>query len=156
MEIRQWTDELQAKQFQKKFGIAPIYRLRWFFNFKDHKPDSYGGWNSGSQKPNEMAAFKDKNNLSIACIQGEKVGSWVIQNLVTIDGTRFVGFKWVYAASLGGFNPGTFKPTPMVIGMSILTNDEQATVYLDGRVALRKLTDNEKDLKFMSEHSRGV
>jgi len=159
IEHRQWTDETLAKQFTPILGSSPIWRLRWYLDYGDHKPSVWGPWNRGSQVPSEMAAFKDKSNLRVAIIQGEKIGAWAIQNIVSVDGHRFAGFQWVFGVSIGGGGLRatiTQKLTPIVLGMTLLTGEEIATVTVSGQVDVKKLTEKQKKFKFMSEHSRGV
>ena len=148
------TDEL-IKTLPTIYGLKPIYRLRWRLVFKDHKLDAYGGWNSQRQVPNEMAAFKDKSNLLYGIIEGERQG-YGPKVLLEIDGHMVAGFQWVTAMSSPSFGRfQSYTNSGPVLGMSILTNSQKASVFIDGSGACRNL--NEYELKHKTtEHSLGV
>lgn len=149
-----YTQE-QLSKLPSNYQHPPLYRLRWRFDYNDGKRSRYGGWNSASTNPRDMAAFIDKTNLAKAIIEGEMIGSWALKPFAEIDGHRYVSCSWIMAASLPVFNAGIFKTGGSIIGMAMFTEDEQVLVFVDGKIAIRRLKPHEKKTDVM-EHSIGV
>ena len=154
-----YSDDMLAKQLPRNKGFQGFYRLRWRLEYLDGKKTQYGGWNAASQDIKQMAAFKNKDHLARAVIEGEKVGQWVIYPLVEVDGHNFASFEWRVALTapsfLGRSKMDSYTASGDVIGMSILTRDKKITVFVDGQVQTRPLTEYEMGHK-LQEHTIGV
>lgn len=145
------TDEQLAKQLPTVKGFKSFYRLRWRFQYADGKPDVYGQWNGTA-----IAAWSvDKTNLLYALIEGEKFGHWTQKVLVRVPGQIFATAKWVAGTSvlMGG---GDVKSTPAeIVGLTLQTNDEAITAFIDGSVSRRALSAADRKFK-LREHTTEV
>jgi len=149
-----WSDEQLRNNLTKLHGVLPMFRLRWRFDFSQHKLTRYGRWNGGSQKPEEMACNVNKIGLVRACVEGEKVARWDHRILAEVDGHNFVSFAWEAVAGLPVIGMiGTCTVESQVVGLSIITRDKKISVYIDGRVKTTDLTDYEQTHK-LEEHRR--
>lgn len=144
----------QLALLPKSFGYQPLYRLRWRFDFRG-KNTIYGGWNSASTNPRDMAAFVNKTGLVRASIEGEMIGSYALKILAEIEGQRYVSMSWLMAASLPVFNPGRFQTQGSIIGLSMFTEIEQYMVYINGHAIIKQLCDHEQKID-VTEHRLGV
>jgi hypothetical protein len=132
-----------------------IYRLRIRFDFKDKK--SWKSiWNSTSRNPKDMAAYVNKNGLVRAAIEGEKLLGYAQSTLLEIDGHDYVTSQWEASVSVP-INPGTktYKRQADIVGLSLITREEKITIFVDGSMSRRNLTEEEKKFK-ITEHSLGV
>lgn len=145
------TDEQLSKQLPIIQGFKPWYRLRWRFQFSDGKPDKYGQWN-GSQ----IAAWSvNKANILYAVIEGEKIGAWSIHEFVRVPGPMYATCKWVAACGVSTKAVGKYgaiQKAGDIVGLTFQTNDEAITVFIDGRIDRRSLTDYERKFK-LKEHT---
>jgi len=149
-----WTKEKLIKEMPKKHGVTPLYRLRWCFDFHN-KPTRYGQWNGANQKPEEMAAFINKEGLVRASIQGCMIQRWHDETLVEVDGHNFASFSWEAAFNAPVFSKLTsYKNQGVVIGLSLLTRTEKISVFVDGSMRRRPLTGHELKFK-LEEHTGG-
>lgn len=137
----------QLKAMPRVFGLQAFYKLRWSFDFVDGR-NKYGGWNDTRQIPeskHEQMAWKiSKEGLLIAAIQGEKIGEWTTKRMFEIDGKDYTGCRWVTAVNVGGWTAGTRTHKGTVIGLTMTSRDQAATVYIDGSGSLVPLTEYEK------------
>lgn len=146
--------------FQKNMtpikGVKPIYRLRWVFEF-NNKASVVGQWNGASRHPSDMASFVNKTDLKRAIIEGEEQFTWRLNRLLEIPSADYVNMEWVAAVSapLNLANEYRRKVSGQIIGMSIVTRDKKITVYVDGSVSERILSESEREFK-ITEHSIGV
>lgn len=151
-----YTDKQLKEALPHNYGYAPIYRLRWRFEFAD-RMTKIGGWNNCSQNPKEMAAFVDKKKLVMAIIEGERISSWGIKTLLEVEGHNYASMQWVTCLScpmhLNGPQHTKYVQAGDVIGLSILTASHKATVFVDGRGEYRTLTDQEKKFKIYEHRS---
>jgi hypothetical protein len=116
------------------FGLKPVFRLRWVFEFKDHC--EYGGWNN----PGVALAWNvKKSNLKTAVIETEHQAGWGILRALEIPGQDYVSTQWVSAQSLVVGSPST-----KIVGLAMMNRWDKFTVLIDGRVTVRPLTDDEK------------
>lgn len=150
-------DKKLAKQLPYNHGFAPLWRLRWRFEYHDGKADRVGVWNGNSPHATDMAAYVDKTNLVWAHIEGEKVGSWSLRKLFSISGQDYMHCMWNAAASGPMFFPKTYdKYTPRtnIIGLTMLSRHYAYTVTVDNQFFKRDLTDKEKNIN-LTEHKLG-
>lgn len=146
-----FTDEQLKQQLTKVHGLPPIYRLRWRFEFLN-KTSKFGGWNATETRPEFMAAFVKKDKLVAAIIEGERISSWGIKRFVEIEGQKYVSTEWLCAVSTAILSPGVEVKQGSVVGMSMMTDSKKITVYIDGQIKVRDLSDYEKKFK-LKEHN---
>ena len=144
--------ELKA-QLPLNYKFSPIYRLRWRFDFNG-KNTKYGGWNSASTNPRDMAAFVNKEGLVRASIEGEKIKGYALKTFVEIQGSEYVSCSWIMAASLPVFNAGRFTTSGAVIGMAMFTETEVTKVFVDGQVFVQPILAHEQKTSSL-EHKLG-
>jgi len=135
-------------------GFAPLYRLRWRFDFVNKK-SKYGGWNSMSTQPVDMAAFVDKTGLLRASIETESISTYALKTMAEIDGHKYVSCSWKAAASSPSFLAGSFKTCGSVIGLTMYTEDLEVTVFVDGQIKVNKLKEHQKKIDVV-EHKLGA
>ena len=144
-------DKQLEKQLPNVFGFKPKYRLRWRFDFANGTK-KIGPWNGNSPHHRDMAFSIKKDGLVRAFIEGEKVGEWVIKPMLEVDGHMYASAQWQTAAGVSPFGTGEYTAKGRIIGLSLLTNDEKLTVFVDGRGERRPLTAHEKQFQ-ITEHS---
>ena len=76
-------------------NMPDYYRLRWRFDYSDHKPSKYGMWSRDPDNPNEKACFQSKDNLRRAVIEGKHIRTFEIVTLAECDGWDFCNFQWM-------------------------------------------------------------
>lgn len=106
--------------------------LRWALYFKDGKTE-FGNWMS-DDKP---ACFVNKTGLLAARIERADRKAGKFFPVVECDGHDFRDFEFVKLASLA-------SRRNYLVGLTMITNDEKVTVIIDGKINVRKLTDEEK------------
>ena len=151
-----YSEDYYRENAAKRFGKSIIYRLRWVFHFAD-KPTIRGIWNGASQNPSDMAAFKNKSGLIMACIEGELGNTGQIKTMLEVDGHLYASCQWEMAAiSPAILNPQIVKAktSGFIIGLSMLTADTKNTIYIDGSGTSRPLTVSERQFK-ITEHKLG-
>jgi len=139
------------------FGFQPLYRLRWRFDFAD-KPSKIGVWNGASNLQSDSAMMVNKTGLIRACIEGEKIGEWVVKTLFEMDGHNYVTAQWIRLANAGimiNKDVQTASLPSSLIGLSLLSSDKKFIVYIDGTGAVVHLPKKRMDIKLL-EHSAGV
>jgi hypothetical protein len=145
--------------FQKNMtpinGVKPIYRLRWAFEFKDKI--KIGQWNGASRMPSDMAAFVNKTGLRYAVIEGEEQFTWRVNRLLEVPAADYVSMEWVAAVSAPlGLSAGqSARVSGHIIGLTIVTRCKKITVYIDGSLVQRSLSEDERKFK-LTEHNIGV
>jgi hypothetical protein len=139
------------------FGFQPLYRLRWRFDFVD-KPSKFGVWNGASNLQSDSAMMVNKTGLLRACIEGEKIGEWVVKVLFEMEGHNYVTAQWIRLANAGimvNKDVQTASLPSSLIGLSLLSSDKKYIVYVDGTGAIVHLPKTRMDIKLL-EHSAGV
>lgn len=146
------TDQELVKKLPKNHGVPPLHRLRWRFYFHD-KTDKRGGWNGTSRNPNDMACFVKKSRIAWAVIEAEKIGSWVTKEMLRIPGEDYAHATWDVALSAPMFlKPGQeFVKAGDIVGLTMFTNDQATTVFVDGQIRTRELTTEERKFN-VTEH----
>lgn len=124
---------------QRKF-YEEKYLLRWRFEYKDHAP-RYGAWSSQGTTKELYAWCQPKENLSVAIIEGKDVKSRLIKPLLVCEGHNFVNFEWVAFASIA--MQGSQKVTGSIQGLTIVSRDMRATIFIDGSSEIRRRTNDE-------------
>lgn len=129
-----------------------FFRLRWRFDFTDGRI-KYGVWNGASNLESDSAWCVKKDGLLRAVIEGENMRNYSLVTFVEIEGSRYVSAEWIGYARIG--NPFAVKhavtPRTHIGGLSMLTDAEKISVYVNGKVEVRDLTEEEKKFK-LHEH----
>jgi hypothetical protein len=122
-------------------------KLRWVFEFNNRKPIR-GCWDDESPHVSDSAWVKDKTGLKYAVIEGESLIGHAQHRLIECEGERFVTFKWVSQVALPS-GMRSVRSTGQVVGLQLLTPENAFTVFMDGTITKRDLTDHDKkfDLK---------
>lgn len=129
--------------------IEKKYRLRWVFEFVNKKP-IIGIWDGGSPHISDSAWIVDKTGLKYAVIEVEELHAWGQYRLVECAADRFVTFKWIANVSVpGGFKTSSYTSSGDIVGLQLVTPDHSFTVFIDGKIIKKELTDHDKkfDLK---------
>lgn len=133
------------------------YRLRWRFDYVN-RPTRRGIWDGvGPEGGVESAWRQPKDGLIAALIEGECMKTHEVYVLAEVRGQDYAFAQWDSHVRTG---PGIglkrdFKPFRMTHGLALLTRDERVTVFIDGTVARRPLTDEERGFNFY-EHRAGT
>jgi len=143
-----------TKKLPRNFGVAPLFRLRWRFEFHDGRAPKYGIWNGASGRKEDSAAFVDKTNLLWAIVEGEKVGAWTVKEFFRVSGADYFHAKWDGAVLAPAFVKESYKAAPNIIGLTMLTRNNAYTALVNGKVLQRKITQDERSIR-LAEHSVG-
>lgn len=133
----------------KNFGIVPIYRLRWRYDYKDGKT-LWGGWNWDTEKPGERAVDHLREGLILASIEGQVPGPEEPHRLTSISGQDFIQFKWLKAGYMtlkmkaGEMGAMTEKKIGRVYGMSVVGRYQTIDVLVDGWLDIRPTTPRDR------------
>jgi hypothetical protein len=133
-------------------GYRPIYRLRYRLDFRDRK-SKIGFWNRADTDITQQVWSAKKDGLTRVSIEGEKLGEWTVKTMLECDGHEFATMRWVVAASIGGWKIGKYKVPPRIIGLTIVTATQAATVFVDGTGKCEQLSEYEKSFPHTKEHS---
>jgi hypothetical protein len=116
------------------FQMCPTYKLRWCFEYSDHKPKKYGMWSSPGEYETEQAWCQNKENLLWAKVEAKHFQTKMITTLAQCPGANFVNFNWI-KASIGNLAPkGSMKLPGRVIGLMIITRNEKIQVIENGQI----------------------
>jgi hypothetical protein len=128
-------------------GIDKKFNLRWVLEYRLKKP-IYGPWDDSSPHLSDTAWSKDKTGLKYAVIEGEDKYSFTPIRFLECEADRFVCFKWVSAVSMPANMP-YIKSSGVIVGLQLITPAFSYTVYIDGTITKKDLTDHDKkfDLK---------
>ena len=132
---------MELKKIEKR------YRLRWAFEYVNRKP-IYGVWDNASPHLTDMAWNKDKTGLKYALVEGEEIGRWGIYRLLECTADRFVTLKWISMVSMPcGMSHLTSAGD--IVGLQLLTPENSFSVFIDGKIIKKSLSDHDKkfDLK---------
>ena len=129
-------------------NLIKKFKLRWVFEFGNDRKPIVGCWDDESPHLSDSAWIKDKTGLKYAVIQGEAIHGHAQHRLLECEGDRFVTFKWVSQVAMPS-NSGFIRSTGQVVGLQLLTPENAFTVFMDGSITQKKLTDHDKkfDLK---------
>ena len=131
---------------------TPRYRLRWRFDFAQ-KPTKFGIWN-GAGNPSDGAWKVNKDGLVRAAVEGEDIFTYETRLLAEVQGSDYATCEWDAYTRIPGFYKSTqpINPRVYIAGMSLVSREERLTVFVDGTIGRRPLTDEEKQFKKL-EHS---
>lgn len=133
-----------------------VFRLRWVFEYSDGKAPRRGVWNGTTNQPGDSAAVVSKENLAYAIIEGEHRHTFEVIRFLVVEGPAYASAQWeayVRAGNALGIR-GSVSPRTHIAGLSFLTREERITVFVDGRVLRKPLTDHEKNWNIF-EHKLG-
>jgi len=123
-----------------------LLELRWRFEYSDGTRPRYGQWTKAATNQNEMAAFQKKTNLARAMIETKDRITKKVSVAVHCKGEDFVRFKWAAIAIAPAFGPvrGEMVLDCQNVGLTIVTRELQATVYIDGSPPrIKRLPENQ-------------
>lgn len=139
--------------------IVPViprnYRLRWHLQFVD-RPAKIGKWNNVGAPEGELAMI-GKSGLARFLVEAEHIETFATVVLIDVHGQDYAFAQWamhVRSPSIG-LSGAVHLKTPAVNGLSIWTNDEKITAFIDGSVTRRPLTEAERRFDFL-EHRAGT
>ena len=130
------------------------FDLRWRFDFTDGRPSKYGIWNHPGVGQNDSAQYCNTSNLARACIEGKDILTKEVRIIAECDGYNFCLFKY-QAATRFGFNP---RPSPTgkipartdLIGLVLVTRDQECLVLTDGSTQLWNRSEYEKNTNYLA------
>ena len=121
------------------------YDLRWKFVYHDGTADCFGFWTREANKLEEMAAFKKQTNIERAFVELKDKRTGITTTPVHCVGADFCLFKWVKIARLG-FTGG--KSFSELVGLTLVSRDYEATVFVDGKIAIKKRSEEDKTFHY--------
>lgn len=128
-----------------------LYRLRWRFAFADKK-DRVGIWDDNGPSIKENSAWAvDKRGLTKVFIDCESLIDYTSKTLVECDAQDFALFQWRFISYV---NFGNTAQRPIPAGLQMLTRDKKITVYVDGRIDIEDLNEDERGFHF-TEYQAG-
>jgi len=113
------------------------YRLRWRFDFNG-RASRWGQWSRPATRLEDMAAFRNAEGLIRAAIEAQSVETDDIHTVVECDGHDFCNFQWISAAF------GLAAPYARIVGIALITRDEQCRVFVDGSTKIENRTEADK------------
>jgi hypothetical protein len=126
--------------------VMPLYDIRWVFEYRDGTEKKIGFWTRDSQDIKTMAAFKRKEGLAKAYIERKDKRNGIIQIPVYCNGQDFCLFKWVRIVKLSNLknqaSPG------QLVGLTLVSRDLEATVYVDGKIEINQRKEDEKKIHY--------
>lgn len=147
--------EVQLAQPEFRPIMAKRWRLRWRFDLGNGKR-RVGIWDASSTAAVDAAWAIDKTGLRKAAIEAENVLTHELWTPLEMDGHDYAFCQWEAFArspSLGNFD--SVQLITKIAGLTMYTNDERLTVWVDGSITRHPLTDDERAFKFR-EHSAGT
>lgn len=134
----------QSTKLHKPFR----YRLRWKYEYIN-SADRAGMWSRPSENSEE--GFKSKawaqpqQNLLWAVIEGQDASRpGKVFRLAEVPGEDFMNFQWLAVAQVPLGGAGGQNIRGAIQGMSLQSRYEKITVYIDGTVDKRAVTDYER------------
>ena len=138
--------------------VVPVlprtYRLRWHLQYVSG-PARIGKWNNAGAPEGELALVP-KTGLARVLVEAEHHETFAQVVLVDLAGQDYAHAQWgmhVRSPSIG--LSGAVLLRGVVNSLSVWTNDEKVTAFIDGSVVRRALTDDEKRFDFR-EHRAGT
>jgi hypothetical protein len=106
-------------------------KLRWRFDFPDKAP-SIGMWSLPAQRPEDMAAYQNKEGLVRASIETQDIITQEIKTLAECDGWDFLNFQWISARF------GLYQGWAKIVGLKLITRDYEIIVFDSGEIERRE------------------
>jgi len=125
-----------------------FYRVRWRFDYLN-RPSTYGIWNVPGPAANQ-ACFQNKEGMIRASIEGEDVKTREIKALAECDGHDFRNFQWMAVGRMLHMPRAgeSMKPLTNLVGMKLLTTNDEYRVYGTGAVEKVPLPESHKMINF--------
>lgn len=110
------------------------WRLRWCFDYVN-KPTVRGVWNAQIDgEPSASAFMQSKNGLLYAAIEAQDRDKTKVLRVSECNHEDFCNFEWIATAKVPGFAKVDVVPTPVIIGIKLITRYSEIAVYVDGAV----------------------
>lgn len=138
---------MSYRALQSTNGYSKKYDLRWRFDFAG-RASKWGKWSSPGQSPELKAWSNNKEGLVRACIEGQDVETQSVSVLAECDGHDFVNFQWEAVAMMPANRIGQVKPIHALVGLKLVTRDEEICVASSGGVSRRIRPECEKKIHF--------
>ena len=124
------------------------YLLRWRYDYPEKVVR--GMWSNAGENPANQAWSNNKEGLVRAIIEGKDLKTKEIKVLAECPGEDFRVFQWVASVRMPGGAPagGSVTIAGSIIGMKLLTRDEELTILDTGLGKARPLPESEKNLNF--------
>lgn len=116
--------------------VPKVWDLRWRFDFKT-RPTRQGLWTNPGPVGNQ-AWHQNKEGLAFAIIEGKHTRTKELKSLVVCEGHRFRNFQWIAA--------NRHARVTEVVGMSLWMDSKRVEVFIDGRVKVSELSEDEKKI----------
>jgi len=126
---------------------SKLYDLRWRFDFAN-RPSRYGKWSNPGKSKELHAWCQNQEGLIRASIEGQHVITQEVKTLAECDGYNFVNFQWMAVAMTPSSLIGNVKPIHALVGLKILTRDEELAVTSDGKLSVTVRPEQEKKINF--------
>lgn len=123
------------------------YTLRWRFDYLT-RPSKAGMWGLTTRNKVDSAWSQPRDGMIRACIEGKNLRTREIKMLAECRGCDFRVFQWLATALCPIFPGGTRSLKSKLVGLKMLTRDEQVTVLYDGSVQVEPLSESLRELNF--------
>jgi len=124
-----------------------MHDMRWRFDYAN-RPSKWGKWSSPGKTPEVMAYTQNKEGVIRACIEIRDVTTQEIKPLVECDGWDFVNFQWIAIAMTPGNFMGEVRPVHALVGLKLITRDNEFAAFANGRVMTKIRTEKQKEMNF--------
>lgn len=124
------------------------YRLRWRFDYANGST-KFGIWDNPGTTDHDKAWNKTKGIVR-ASIEAKEIATSKIGTIIECKGSAFRNFQWVAAARVPkaiGLK-GSITPPTQLVGIKLLTENDEYCVLGTGELKKRPLTDAEKSIQF--------
>jgi len=131
------------------------FRLRWALEYKFGRLPSRGVWDNASPHLSDSAWIKDKRDLKFAVIEAEELQTFGQYRMLECEADRFVSFNWVAAVSMP-FGMTSITSSGEIVGLQIVTPENSFTVYIDGKIVKKSLTEDDKKFDLKEHNTRVI
>lgn len=136
---------------------SKIWWLRWRFEFADGT-SRIGVWNLASEHPADKAANVNKEGMIAAVIEGKNTATKEIKRFFECTRNEYIGCRgeaYTRVSRVIGLR-GKIKPRENVSGITFVLEDREVTVWVNGTVKQKALTEAERERnKHIYEHRLG-
>jgi hypothetical protein len=123
------------------------YKLRWRFDYLS-RPSKAGMWALTTNNPVDCAWSQPKDGLVRASIEGKNIKTKEIEVLAESRGQDFRVFQWLATALCPIFHNGDSVLRSTLVGLKLLTSDDEVSVMCDGSVHRQSLSEQLKTVNF--------
>lgn len=114
------------------------FRLRCRMDYSDGRIWR-GQWDKSGDRLSDMAAGQPREGLVSVCIEAKDLSTTQISEVVRCSADHFRRFQWFAVARSPSTIRGEFTVTGIVYGLTIETEKERVTAYVDGTTHIENI-----------------